>query len=220
MLFLSMRFFDRLFFQKFLEPEEQIVVVIHKHWWSIIVAVAKFVGLAVVLPISVLLLFWNRYLVFFFIPWIVYLLGICIQDLINWYHDALILTSKNILNIDWQGFFHRSANRISYDKIDGVEAITEGIFATLLGFGDLKITTTNGSLILPLVANVGEWQKSILAKKEEIEAENKPDADASLEQLKSALNSLLAVQPEADPVSYNIHAHQVMVMRHKKISSK
>ncbi len=215
-----MRFFDRLFFQKFLEPEEQIVVVIHKHWWSIIVAVTKFIGLAVLFPTVVLLLFWNRYLVFFFIPWIVYLFGICIQDLVNWYHDALILTSKNVLNIDWQGFFHRSANRISYDKIDGVEAITEGVFATVLGFGDLRITTTNGSLVLPSVANVGEWQKNILAKKEEVEALNGTDADVSLAQLKSALNSLLAVQPEADPVSYNIHAHQVMVMRHKKISSK
>ena len=215
-----MRFFDRVFFQKFLEPEEQIVFVIHKHWWSIIVAIAKFLGLGILLPALVLLVYWNKYLLFFFIPWIVYLLGICIQDLVNWYHDALILTSKNVLNIDWQGFFHRSANRVSYDKIDGVEAITEGIFAIMLGFGDLKVTTSNDTLCLPSVANVGEWQKTILTKKEEAAANSKPDTDASLEQLKSALNSLLAVQPEADPVSYNVHAHQVMVMRHKKIPSK
>lgn len=215
-----MRFFDRLFFKKFLEPEEEIVFVIHKHWWTIVQAVGKFIALGLIFPVMVLLLYWHIYAFIFLIPWFIYTTIIGVQDLINWYHDALILTSKNVVNIDWQGFFHSSANRVSYDNIDGVEFETSGIIATLFQFGDLKVKVNTNELVLKMVPKARDWQKVILAKKDEIVSAKEDKPDEALTHLKTALNSLLSVTPEADPISYNLHAHQVMIMKRKKMSSK
>lgn len=78
-----MRFFDRVFFKKFLEPEEEIIFVIHKHWWTIIQAMGKFVALGVIFPIMVLMLYWDVYVLVFLVPWILYILALGIQDLVN-----------------------------------------------------------------------------------------------------------------------------------------
>lgn len=215
-----MRFFDRLFFKKFLEPEEEIISVIHKHWWTIVQAVAKYIALGLIFPAMVLVIYWHVYALLFLIPWFIYTTIIGIQDLINWYHDALIMTSKNIVNIDWAGFFHSSANRVSYEDIDGVEFETDGVIATMFQFGDLKIKVNTSVMLLNMVPNVRDWQKIIIAKKEEVEAATAETADETLAHLKTALNSLLAVTPEADPVSYNLHAHQVMIMKRKRILGK
>ena len=215
-----MRFFDRVFFKKFLEPEEEIIFVIHKHWWTIIQAMGKFVALGVIFPIMVLMLYWDVYVLVFLVPWILYILALGIQDLVNWYHDALIMTNKNLVNIDWQGFFHSSANRIGYDHIDGVEFETSGIVATVFQFGDLKIKVNTSEVILKMVPKARDWQKVILTKKDEILAEKEEKPDETLAHLKTALNTLLSVTPEADPISFNLHAHQVMIMKRKKIPGK
>ncbi len=215
-----MRFFDRVFFKKFLEPEEEIIFVIHKHWWTIIQAMGKFVALGVIFPIMVLMLYWDVYVLVFLVPWILYILALGIQDLVNWYHDALIMTNKNLVNIDWQGFFHSSANRIGYDHIDGVEFETSGIVATVFQFGDLKIKVNTSEVILKMVLKARDWQKVILTKKDEILAEKEEKPDETLAHLKTALNTLLSVTPEADPISFNLHAHQVMIMKRKKIPGK
>lgn len=215
-----MRFFDRVFFKKYLEPEEEILFVIHKHWWTIVQAVGKFVVLALVFPAMVLWLYWHVYVLLFLIPWFLYTLVLGIQELINWYHDALIMTSKNIVNVDWQGFFHSNANRVGYDHIDGVECQTSGVIATVFHFGDLIIKVNTSEVVLKMVPHAGDWQKIILAKKEEIVGNKEDKSDEAITHLKSALNSLLAVTPEADPVSYNLHAHQVMIMKRKKIFHK
>lgn len=130
------------------------------------------------------------------------------------------MTNKNLVNIDWEGFFHSSANRIGYDHIDGVEFETSGIVATVFQFGDLKIKVNTSEVILKMVPKARDWQKVILTKKDEILAEKEEKPDETLAHLKTALNTLLSVTPEADPISYNLHAHQVMIMKRKKIPGK
>ncbi len=215
-----MRFFDTFFFKKFLEPEEEIIYVVHKHWWSVVVAVVKFVTLGLIFPLMVIWLYPNPYVLLGLVAWALYVVFIFIQDFIDWYHDALLVTTSNVIDIDWHGFFHNNANRIGYETIEGVSFEIKGMIPTLFQFGDLKITMPNGEAKLQMVPKVREWQKLILMKRTEILSKKGDNKDDSLEHLKLALESLMAVKPEANPVSTNLQAHQVMIMKQKKIPRK
>lgn len=214
-----MRFFDNFFFKKFLEPEEEIIYVVHKHWWSVVVAVIKFISLGFIFPILLIWLYPNPYVMLGLVLWFLYILFIFIQDFIDWFHDALIVTNSNVIDIDWHGFFHNNANRIDYQNIEGISFEIKGMIPTIFQFGDLKITMPNGEAKLHMVPKVREWQKLILMKRTEI-LEKKGSGDDSMEHLKQALESLMSVKPEANPVSSNLQAHQVMIMKQKKISRK
>ncbi|OGC81592.1 MAG: hypothetical protein A2V81_04930 [Candidatus Abawacabacteria bacterium RBG_16_42_10] len=214
-----MRFFDTFFFKKFLEPEEEIIYVVHKHWWSVVVAMIKFVTLGFIFPLMVIWLYPNLYVVLGLVLWFFYVVFVFVEDFIDWFHDALLVTSINVIDIDWHGFFHNNANRIGYETIEGVSFEIKGMIPTLFQFGDLKITMPNGEAKLHMVPKVREWQKLILMKRTEI-MQKKSSSDDNLAQLKQALETLMAVKPEPNPVSSNLQAHQVMIMKQKKISRK
>ena len=70
-----------------------------------------------------------------------------------------------------------------------------------------------------MVPKVREWQKVILTKKESVVVEDDPQ-EKQLAQLKEALQTLLTVAPESDPISFNLKAHQIMILKQKEIKKK
>lgn len=210
---------DRLFFQKFLEDGEDIVYVVHKHWWSIVQALFKLIVLAVIFPLMILWLYWHPYLGPLLVLWILYIVILFVQDFIDWYYDTLLVSKASVISIDWHGFFHSQANRLSFENMEGVSYEIKGVIPTFFQFGTITLSGASTELKLNMVPKVREWQKMILATKEEVLANANP-ADAQIAQLKSALQTLLAVSPENEPISFNVKAHQVMVMKQKDIKKK
>ncbi|MBI4836665.1 MAG: hypothetical protein HY817_05410 [Candidatus Abawacabacteria bacterium] len=215
-----MNFLDRLFFQKFLEDGEEIVYVIHKHWWAVAQALIKLVALALVFPGMILWLYWHPMLAPILAIWVIYIVILFLQDFIDWFYDALLVSKSCVINIDWHGFFHSQAKRLNFENMEGVSYEIKGIIPTFFQFGDLKVTGANTELVLSMVPKVREWQKMVLAAKEEVAPKSEDAKQEQIDQLKSALQNLLAVTPESDPVSFNVKAHQVMVMKQKDIKKK
>lgn len=214
-----MTFLDRLFFKKFLQTNEEAIYIIHKHWWSVVAALGKFIVLAVFFPAAVLILYWHPILGTLLALWIMYVTALFLQDFIDWYYDSLLVTADSIISIDWQGFFHSQTKRLEFKNVDGVDSEIKGMIPTFFQFGDLVVNGSHTSLKLEMVPKVREWQKVILSKKDEIEAPVDP-AEEQINQLKGALQSLLTVTPESNPVSFNVKAHQVMIMKQREIKKK
>lgn len=210
---------DRLFFQKFLEEGDEIIYVIHKHWWLIVQAVLKLAVLAGVFPVMILWLYWHPYIGPLLAIWIIYVTVLFVQDFIDWYYDTLLVGKTSVMCIDWHGFFHSQANRLSFESMEGVSYEIKGFIPTFFQFGTLTLSGANTELKLEMVPKVRERQKMILAVKEEAEA-GVDDTDAQIVHLKNALQNLLTVTPESEPVSFNVKAHQVMVMKQKDLKKK
>ncbi len=214
-----MNFLDRIFFKKFLQPEEEVIYIIHKHWWSVVSAAGKFIILALIFPSIVLWLYWHPVVGTVLAVWIIYVTSLFLQDFIDWYYDSLLITHDCVISIDWHGFFHSQTKRLEFSNVDGIDSEIKGMIPTFFQFGNLIINGSHTELKLEMVPRVRDWQKRILAKKEEIEANVDP-TDDPVNQLKNALQTLLTVAPENEPISFNVKAHQVMIMKQKELKKK
>ncbi|MSR87091.1 hypothetical protein EXS70_02870 [Candidatus Peribacteria bacterium] len=129
---------ETFLFGKHLEDDENVRLVVHKHW---------LLGLR--------RLAWPT--IFFLIAWFVLLLehsppaiaivGLCaglavlwwIHNFLDYYLDAWIVTDHGIIDLEWHGWFHRQSSRILYSDIQGVSTEIHGIAGTLLRYGTVSI---------------------------------------------------------------------------------
>ena len=65
----------------------------------------------------------------------------------DWYSDAWLLTNESIIDVHWDGFFKKSAQRIGYESIESVIYEIKGVKATLFNFGILTITNESGNIV-------------------------------------------------------------------------
>ncbi len=142
-----------------LGPGEQIILVVHKHWF---VFLARVLGLALtaIIPLAALFIFWfGNFLPdlrlatetspadlwslaiflgagWFLIIWM--MLGAVFAD---YYLDAVILTNQRLLDIEQFGFFARDLATLPHQNIQDIKVEIFGFFPTLLHYGDLHIQT-------------------------------------------------------------------------------
>jgi len=134
-----------------LKEDEKIIQIIHRHWFDIaqqflivfviiMVLVAGFFlipllfasaaqkgfySIAVFLGTTFALLVW----IYAFLIWI------------DYYFDTWIITSERIVDIEQKGLFTRQISELKYAKIQDVTTEVEGIFQTVLNYGDVHIQT-------------------------------------------------------------------------------
>ncbi len=126
------------FFGKHLDDEEEIVLVVHKHWlvglqnlfWPSVV----FLGIWSVLAIAP-----NRYIAYGVSLAAVFVLIWWIRNFMDYYLDAWVITNKGIIDLEWHGWFHRSSARVLYSDLQGVSYEVNGILGTLFGYGHMDI---------------------------------------------------------------------------------
>ncbi len=138
---------DRYFFARHLDDDEVIHYVVHKHW---------FMGLKVLLFPTVCFIGLWALLVAMPDQYVFYLVALVsvavavwwIRNFLDYYLDAWVVTNKGIIDLEWHGWFHRQSARILYSDIEAVSYEVNGILATLVGFGDMKLEKiSTGSMI-------------------------------------------------------------------------
>ena len=130
------------------EEEEDVVLVLHKHWFTlsmriflvILFAVLPFIALVVFSPIIVnynlIPIFsfaWAAYYLFLWF-WMFYVITMFTLD--NW-----IVTTERIIDSLQDGFFRRDVAELNLEKIQDVSYSINGFLHTFFNYGDVEIQT-------------------------------------------------------------------------------
>ncbi len=59
--------------------------------------------------------------------------------LIDWYCDAVIVTSESLIFVDWDWLFKRKSTRVSYSSIESIDIEINGFFSMVFSYGRLAI---------------------------------------------------------------------------------
>jgi len=137
--------FSKRFFKSFMEPEEEILMIVHTHILKVIKPLV-YLSLTLIAPPTILwLLFPSAKLIW--IAWIAIGLIKVKMLLLDWYFNALLVTNLNLIDVEWRGFFDRSAQRIEYNQIESFAYDIRGVWNTVLNIGDVTINKISGALI-------------------------------------------------------------------------
>lgn len=141
---------NRYHFQGQRENEE-ILTVIHRHWFNIlthllIIFLFSFLLIASVLFLPVLFpkimsAANARFFIFventFFI--FIWLFGFLVW--IDYYFDVWIVGNERIVNIEQKGLFVRQVSELGLANVQDVTVTVEGVIPTVLNFGDVHVQT-------------------------------------------------------------------------------
>ncbi|MCB9805943.1 PH domain-containing protein [Candidatus Nomurabacteria bacterium] len=135
------------------EKDEYVIYEARRHWFLLISQGIIILAFLLIPPLLHYLIFKTNIILltseghlgsailFFYTLW---LLGLWISLMLFWtdyYLDVLIITNKRIIDIDQKALFKREISYLSLSKVQDVKSNVDGIFATLLKFGDLSIQT-------------------------------------------------------------------------------
>ena len=142
--------FSRYHFQGQHE-NEQILQVIHRHWFNITV------HLVIVFLLSFFLLgsftFFSLLFpditdgqnqAFFAFIQSTLLLFMWIYGFLVWidyYFDVWVVTNERIVNIEQKGLFNRRISELRFSRVQDVTATVDGLIPTMLNFGDVNVQT-------------------------------------------------------------------------------
>ncbi len=86
------------------------------------------------------------------------------QDWLDYYLDALILSSERIVHIEQKSVFNREVSHVTLDRIQDVSIETKGVLSTLFGFGTISIETAGEqeNFVINHVPDVEKLQSAIL----------------------------------------------------------
>lgn len=134
--------FASLLFRSHLNPGEKILYLAHAHPLTVYKGFLKrgFYGLALpglfyimLPPFIVVWLVWTGFGVLSLIAFF-----------LDWYFDALLVTSTSLIDVQWDGIFTRSSTRIEYHTIDGISYEKAGFWALVFNYGDIAIERIGG----------------------------------------------------------------------------
>ncbi len=169
---------ESFFFLRHLDDEEEIQLVVHKHWLmglkNLFVPSIVFVGIWSILAIAPgRMLFYGIALaaLFVLIWWI--------RNFMDYYLDAWLITDRGIIDLEWHGWFHRSSSRVLFSDLQGVSYEINGIIGTLFRYGhmDIEKISTGTTMGMDYVKNPRMVESVILENMEKyLHTKNLKDA--------------------------------------------
>lgn len=130
---------------------EQVIRVIHRHWFNILIQLGIIVLLSLLLigSLSVFpalfpgVLPENSPAFFLFLQNTIFLLvwlyGFLVW--IDYYFDVWIITNERIVNIEQRGLFTRRISELRFPRVQDVTSSVTGLIPTILNFGDVYVQT-------------------------------------------------------------------------------
>jgi uncharacterized membrane protein YdbT with pleckstrin-like domain len=130
---------------------EEILMIVHRHWFNILEQMFLVFIMVVALFSSVIFfpflfptletpalhsLFIFLENVFAMIIWIVFFL-----IWIDYYFDVWIITNLRIVNIEQKGLFNRAVSEMDFSRIQDVTTEVIGVIPTFFNYGDVFIQT-------------------------------------------------------------------------------
>lgn len=162
--------------------DEQVLLVLYKHWFTIFYAIAKSL-LVILLSFAVPLwlgftdfIFSFPVTAFLYYAWLVYWVGAILYDYINWFKDRYIITTQRVIEINQKGFFKRRVSEIELDKIHHITHAVLGVFATIFNYGSVSIQSAgNHDVNLDHVASPADIQEDIARLVKDVVKNNQID---------------------------------------------
>jgi hypothetical protein len=131
---------------------EQVLLLVRRHWFNILVQFIMVFFLIIVLLLSYIIIplafddfsdiyHSGRLLSFIESLLAMFILTISFIIWIDYYFDIWIVTNQRIVNIEQNGLFHRTVSELDLPKIQDVTTQVVGLIPTFLNFGDVYIQT-------------------------------------------------------------------------------
>lgn len=140
---------NQFFFNRHLDDDETIVLIIHKHWRlgikTLIVPTLLFLGVWAILYAAP-----NKYM---FYGVALAALGVLIwwiRNFLDYFLDAWLVTNKGIIDLEWRGWFHRSSTRVLFSDIEGITYEVKGIMGTVFNYGELKLEKVSSGAVMTM----------------------------------------------------------------------
>lgn len=133
------------------KPGEEILLVLHRHWFDILSQIFLVLGMIAGLILSFF------YLPFFFpnietafgsklfsfvevsLAMLIWLVLFIIW--IDYYFDVWIITNRRIVNIEQKALFVRQVSELEIENIQDVTTEVKGVIPTFLNYGDVFVQT-------------------------------------------------------------------------------
>ncbi|MDO8575300.1 MAG: PH domain-containing protein [bacterium] len=154
------------------EPDEKVLMLIHRHPFYIIVQFFIFVFLFI-LPFIVGTVFTGflslngltGIFIFLYGIWCLVLWQVLFYSITMYVLDMWIVTDKRIIDSTQHGFFNRSVSELHLNRVQDISVEVEGFIQTLLKFGDLEIQTagTENKFKFHQIPNPNEVKNQIMS---------------------------------------------------------
>lgn len=133
------------------KSEEEIILVVHRHWFNILEQMFFIFGLLLLLiggflyfpslfPVLGSPLFNSLFVfaenIFAMFIWIIFFL-----IWVDYYLDVWIITNLRVVNIEQKGLFSRTVSELELSRIQDVTTEVLGIIPTFLNYGDVFVQT-------------------------------------------------------------------------------
>ncbi|MBI2624048.1 PH domain-containing protein [Candidatus Parcubacteria bacterium] len=133
-----------------LNPTEELVLVLRRHWFIFALQVALALFFALIPPIAGVTLaraapeFFVAAAALFAFAASIYYLTLWLAffaTLADYYLDVWIVTSERVIAIEQRGLFRREAAEFNILRVQDVSTHINGFIATALDFGELQVQT-------------------------------------------------------------------------------
>lgn len=142
---------DEKMFRHQLEKEEKILYVVHKHWIALWKHIFYYAFFGIIVP-------WVLYYLLFqylhtslalsiFLGWTGIWTLWFFYHFLDFYFDAWICTDISIIDLEWNGIFHRIASRIPYTEVREINTEIDGFWQTVLRYGRVSISMATGGQV-------------------------------------------------------------------------
>ncbi|NOS67145.1 MAG: hypothetical protein HOO67_02160 [Candidatus Peribacteraceae bacterium] len=158
---------DGYLFKKHLEDDEEIRMIVHKHWLMglrfLIWPTVSFL-----LADALLILRHSQLAAMVGGLWGIASLVWLLRSFFDYYLDAWIITSHGVIDLEWLGWFHRQSSRVLYSDIQGVSTETHGVTGTLLRYGTVSVEkiSTGSTIAIDHVSRPRRVESAILQNME------------------------------------------------------
>ncbi len=155
---------------------EKMVTIIRKHW-IMLVAAAFMIAVGIVFPFVLLNILPSGLfsglssaaagptVAFVYFLWLLFLWLALFTFWTNFYLNIWIITDRRIIDIVQRGLFSRELITARLEKVQDVTVDTEGILATVIGYGTIHIHTADekADIIITNATHPNEAREKILS---------------------------------------------------------
>lgn len=125
-----------------LAEDEELLAVLYEHWVRfvpvLLFVVLLFIPLAwVVISGMVFRVSWGVWAAG---CWVLFSIALLIVLWFRWHARAIVLTSRALIDVERDGFFHKSAFPVPYARMTDVIWKKQGLLGWVFGYGELIVT--------------------------------------------------------------------------------
>ena len=171
-----------------IQPEEDILVVVRKHWFTLAFKLVNVLGIAILpfVVVSIIGTFISASagsVMFVTSAWLLCIWMSLFTVWTNYYLDIWIVTDKRIINIDQIRLFRLDVSTLRIERVQDIKVETPGFFATLFRFGNLHVQTAGPEAGFYLIEGISEPDtvRDIILQRVDLATEHKDSFEYNVE---------------------------------------